>query len=208
MRVSLLPLFPTAFGEYKNEDNNSHKRLYDAVEDIRNEHGDGRQVSNIGGWQSNNLDIKYLKEGIGEFVESSMVDYLNAFQFTGKVKITIINFWLNVNKLYQFNMTHHHIGDDIDFACVYYLKVPKDAGPLRIDDPAHHSKFAVKFFRDICKHHNMTPYLDYHAREKHLAIFPAYAMHSVMPSRRESDEERWSMAFNIKVELDLDNETR
>lgn len=203
IKVSSHQLFPTFFGEYKNENTQSHKRLYDSVEEICKEHGAGRAISNVGGWQSNNLDDKYLNESIGNFVLDSAYDYLLNYQVFGDIKVTIVEHWLNINKMYSTNISHHHVGFGVDFACVYYLKVPKDAGCLRLEDATMFGKNSSLFFSHKLNlsNSNIASIVDYYPEEGHLVIFPAYIMHSVLPSFIQSDEERWSYALNLRVEV-------
>lgn len=203
IKVSSHQLFPTFFGEYKNENEQSHKRLYDSVEDIYKEHGAGRVISNVGGWQSNSLDDKYLNESIGNFVLDSAYDYLLNYQVVGDIKVTIVEHWLNINKMYSINTSHHHVGFGVDFACVYYLKVPKDAGCLRLEDATSFGKHASFFFTNTLHQYNsnIAPVADYYPKEGHLVIFPAYIMHCVLPSLIKSNEERWSYALNLRVDV-------
>ena len=155
----------------------------------------GRVISNIGGWQSNDL---YLKDILGTplqiFFEQIKPATGKALYDLGIVRdFKLDNYWININKTNDMNIIHNHPISSIA-GCFYLTN--------------NNSSIAFHRNRDVRSFHldwlgsNGNTILSYHQikytpeRGQYL-IFPSWLEHSVEPSK--SIENRISIAFNITV---------
>ena len=133
--------------------------------------GEGRVVSNRGGWQS---DLFYhipveLKE-LFDIVDHN-VDVIHSSSV-----LKLEEFWINVNKPNDSNSphTHHDITPpltDPGISGVFYINIPEgDAGDI------------------LLGHERVQPY------ENLLILFPSDMIHMVYPNRTEKN--RISLSFN------------
>jgi len=106
--------------------------------------------------------------------------------------------WVNINYKGGYNAPHDHPG--YLWSAVYYAKIPenksgsKKSGVLEFLDPrtnivamAPEIAESSPFFR---------PKISVIPKENQLIVFPSYLRHWVFPN--EEDEERISIAFNVK----------
>lgn len=151
----------------------------------------GRKVSNIGGWQSNNIDfssVEELKE-VFDVINEGVQCVVDSVQENGFTNFSLGDSWINVNKGTDFNRQHTHAGST--FSGCLYLKAAESAGAIefaRPDNMALHPRTDNKtgiFFQTA----SFKPVVG------RLLIFPAWLPHMVLPSA--SDEERISVAFNV-----------
>jgi len=153
----------------------------------------GRQVSNDGGWQSENLpmsDISNLCNGIlseaRKFATSmSMVNTL-----------AIDNIWANINGYKDYNLPHKH--PNTIYSGVYYVKVPKNSGLLTLVHPAADS-MQYDWNNTTITKRNLYNSENWSLRAEvgRLYIFPGWLTHFVRSN--SSKEKRISFSFNIKV---------
>jgi uncharacterized protein (TIGR02466 family) len=153
-------------------------------------------VSNGGGWQSDNLDIKTpeLAELFAQ-VQARLEEVHHAFAFNPEMRQVITEAWININGRGHFNYSHDHPGSL--FSAVYYVKGGTDKGELEFKTPitAHTytiSNEAVGSFNAFTGHAMVIPPVT-----GDLLIFPSWLLHRVNISR--SDEDRISIAFNSKA---------
>ena len=155
---------------------------------------EGRKVSNLSGYQSNNLDVNnpvflpFIKHI--EFHCNKL-----AFQLDINNNLKINNFWLNVNGYKDSNMIHNHPG--CIFSGVYYLQVPINAGVIVFKNPA--SVFLESYWPKIfIKNYNSatSPLWRIMPTNNQMLIFPSWLEHFVEPNMNET-EERISIAFNV-----------
>ena len=146
---------------------------------------DSVRKSNRGGWQSELVDpkdenYKPLVDEIVEFIKHLNLNVKDMF---------IPQLWTNVNRKNDYNIIHQH--GQYTLSGTYYVKVPKDSGPIVFRDPrpgAISNNFLVNNFdRGEFKKVNIMEGL--------LAIWPSYLDHFVEPSN--TDEERISISFDI-----------
>ena len=197
----IIDFFPTRVGKYENTDLSIHQKLVSICDEIKKE--EGRCVSNFGGFQSFDLPYDIIKETIGEFIGTSVCDYLGSMVSNNHLlDIVIQNYWLNVNGYGHYNSRHTH--PFVDFSCVYYLKTPKDSGAIRFIDPNHELKGRSRFLSYVGN--NPTAIKDFfpvavdykeEPKEGMLIVFPAYIEHEVEPNKAK--DERMSLAFNISI---------
>jgi uncharacterized protein (TIGR02466 family) len=156
----------------------------------------GRVISNGGGWQSDNLDMKTpeLAELFAR-VQAALDEVHRAFTFNTAMRQVITEAWININGRGHFNYSHDHPGSL--FSAVYYVKGGADKGELEFKTPitAHTytiSNELVSGFNAFTGHAMVIPPVT-----GDLLIFPAWLLHRVNMSK--SDEDRISIAFNSKA---------
>lgn len=189
-------MFEVKLGVYENKDEALHQQVLQDC--LRAEEEGGRNLSNIGGFQSKNLDIN---NGFRPFIEDLVLpnfkDYLeNDFLF-GKAEIKLDNFWANIN--YQYSTNIQHVHPHTDFAFVYYCSCNEESGNLVFQHPSPTHAYSEFFSRSW--NNQPTPanscifFLP--PAERNLLFFPANIAHSV--EQNMSTEKRVSIAGNISV---------
>lgn len=152
----------------------------------------GKQVSNVGGWQSSSLDIKIpelslLVSNIFEKSEKLILRY----NFPKKMIIDPI--WININGKKDFNMYHEHPRSSI--TGIFYVKVPKNSGELVLVNPVTQHQHYI----DPTTISNFNEFNSYswavEPLENKIVFFPSWVPHYTAPNLSESD--RISIAFNI-----------
>jgi len=152
----------------------------------------GRTLSNVGGFQSNNLDSN---EPVLQSLINEILKFGNMFSkenFCIEKQLFLSSMWLNINYYKDFNALHNHPFSII--SGVFYIKTPKNCGN-------------IKFYRDV----NIASYLNSGLINKYnnnnseswrlmpeeniLYLFPSWAKHLVEPNL--SKEERISISFNL-----------
>jgi uncharacterized protein (TIGR02466 family) len=181
-------LFPTpVYKAFLTDCDNS--KLVEFIESTKNV-DKGVQVSNIGGWHSNDIskceEISSLKDRILEHAKNL------ASQMGTKVS-EVFHVWANVNGYKDFNEQHTHAGYPCKFSGVYYVKVPENSGNLVFFNPA--AEYARWSFGDF-KSNKYTSDAGHLSVPGILYIFPSWVVHAVQPNMNTS-EERFSISFNI-----------
>jgi uncharacterized protein (TIGR02466 family) len=158
----------------------------------------GRIISNIGGYQSNNLNLKEEQtQTLIVNILQSVLTYANLCGFKNNINYYVDNMWLNINYFKDSNIPHIH--PNSLFSGVYYLKVPKNSGSIVFHHPSQNLidydwLDYLKFnFNEInSSSWKFTP------KEGIIYLFPSWLRHSV-ESNFNKKEERISIAFNIGV---------
>ena len=104
--ATLFEIFTTPI--YATKLNIDLDRLIQLADDEGYKEPIGRKVSNIGGYQTSNLDYnkyKFLFDEIFPHTEQ----YLKVFNYKSHVTLHLENFWINVNRYRDFNILHHHL---------------------------------------------------------------------------------------------------
>jgi hypothetical protein len=136
--------------------------------------GEGRVVSNRGGWQSDlfyhiPLELKELFDTVDHNVDLISGHYPSTI-------LKLKEFWINVNKSGDSNAphTHHDITPPVSspgISGVFYIRIPEgDAGDI------------------LFGHERVQPY------ENLLILFPSDMVHMVYPNNTDND--RISLSFN------------
>ena len=153
---------------------------------------EGRVISNVGGYQSNNLstDNKHINSLIDQIIKHS-----NIFSesYSLKIKNVISSMWLNINGYKDSNGLHLHTL--AIFSGVYYVKTPENCGNIVFENPAADVMdyaHCVMNFTELNKYNSS--YHWYQAKENTLYIFPSWLKHKVEPNM--SNDERISISFN------------
>jgi len=154
----------------------------------------GRFVSNLGGYQSHNLDIEDqdLKELITK-LNTEVSHLANYYEFKDELKVKEI--WFNTNRYKDFNAVHYH--KDSIFSGVYYFDVPENTGGIVFRNPTINYMDLYWPNHIIKEHNNMnTPTWEIHPVTDQVLIFPAWLEHSVNPNMNKN-KDRISMSFNF-----------
>lgn len=161
------------------------------------ENNAGRIVSNMGGWQSEDI---IPKDNVSNFnFLSPLIQHVEtvADSIYSKYKVdvkspTVSNCWININGKYNFNMYHNHPLSY--FSACYYVKIPKDSGTITFKRPDI-LRECVPFYENV--EHNFGD-ISIDPKEKMLLVFPSFLQHSVTSNLTEDeDSDRISIAFNL-----------
>lgn len=150
----------------------------------------GRQKSNAGGWQSN------------ELFESTDLFFSNFCQFLSQqinivserldVKVNLHNLWININGYGTYNHTHTHPGSY--FSGVYYVKANSTQGKIIFEHPlkiinGHMLNNGLKKYDEIYGNE-----ISYTPETGKLILFPSFLAHRVETNNTNLD--RISISFN------------
>ena len=158
----------------------------------------GRVISNVGGYQSNDLDL-LANEPILSSLLNQIQIHSNKFakEFIDKEQ-ALDNIWININSYKDTNKSHKHVGCDI--SGVYYVKTSDDCGNIVFEHPAK-DVFSYYFYRHYNSKHPKE-FNEYNsmfwskpAVENILYLFPSWLNHYVEPNLNKT-EERISFSFN------------
>lgn len=167
--------------------------LMKQIYDMRDTDPRGREISNRGGWQSqeiNGNDVAELRDTIFPLLDKTTSDY--GFDTKGKA-FTFGNAWANINKRGDTNMAHIHHGAYL--SGVYFVSAPENCGDL-IFYRDFNEQFIIESNAPIKEYTPLSGGMVKHTpKTGRLVIFPANLVHSVEAG--DCDEDRISVAFNI-----------
>ena len=188
-------LFPTCIHIFEYENFESVKdELVQHVYEEKDRDPKGRILSNRGGWQSRDFvkddKIFYLIEKI--FCELPILNKGISFS---------LDCWFNINKKGSYNTKHVH--PTSDFSGVFWLKTSMNCGNIVFESPHNFSSFIeIQSYTDKFKNDTgCTGGYFFNPIEGKMLIFPSSLEHEVQPN--ESDEDRISVSFNIKLLAEL-----
>lgn len=190
------PIFETRIGLYETDDETFKKEvLYHA---LSFEGTQERFVSNMGGFQSNEVEITGIFYSfVKEFMLPNFKQFLQEDFLNEDAQIGLESMWVNINYPFSTNVLHTH--PDNDFAFVYYCQAPEKSGDLVFENPDSTKKYH-KFFNRVSDH-TRTPSTSLVYRippkEGRIIFFPANTPHRV--NQNISGENRVSIAGNLTV---------
>jgi uncharacterized protein (TIGR02466 family) len=158
---------------------------------------EGRKLTNVGGWQSENLPLEEpeLQVMFNEIINRVNLVH-NELGFSKNIKQKIDNSWININKRGNFNRPHIHPG--AIFSGVVYINCSKDSGNINFLNPVkshiyHIEDSIVENFNGFnSQRYFQTPEVG------KLLFFPGWLEHYVDPN--DSDTDRVSISFNTTVD--------
>jgi len=159
---------------YKTKFNGDINNIEADIQRILDTDREGRKVSNIGGYQSN-----YISCGFDElqyFQWNCIQQIFPQYNIMQKP-----DFWLNVNKGKDYNVTHIHGEENI--SCVYYHKLCCDKSPI--------------VFTHLVPAIDTTSY-EYTPETQDILIFKGNTPHHVRQCGQENHI-RISLAFNYRI---------
>ena len=154
----------------------------------------GRCISNLGGWQSNDLIgiHKPLMKMIQEIVDHSNI-FANNIGLKTPVKMG--NCWININGYKDYNREHSHPHSIL--SGVYYLNTPKNCGNIFFKHPCNdYFNYDWDNKNIVNKNEYTSPEWWLPSTEGNLYIFPGWLTHYVKPNLNKK-EKRISLSFNI-----------
>ena len=182
-------LFPCFFGESNIAlDNNS---LLDFCYSL--DHDSGHTVSNVGGFQSGNLNLNdsNLQELVRGIYNSSNALLLD-LQIQNKIVLT--DLWCNINRTNCYNNAHSHAAF---ISGVYYLQTNENSGDIVFRHPSPLHPYFMKDIDVKFYHPTIANEWAFSPKSGDLYLFPSYLEHYVLPNRSDSD--RISFAFNLNL---------
>ena len=184
-------LFPTCIHIFETEDFESIKdELVEHVYQENDKDPEGRIISNRGGWQSRD----YIKD---DKILSIIRNIIYELPVLDKGINFDIECWFNINCKGDYNNKHVH--PNSDFSGVFWLKTPKECGNIVFESPHNFSSYMeMQSYTEKFKHDSGFTYnCIFKPVEGKMLIFPSSLQHEVEPN--ESDEDRISVSFNIKL---------
>ena len=160
------------------------------------------QVSNKGGWQSDNVaeenheEFINLKKEITHYLQIYHSEIFGGMEFNENIIQSINNMWVNINEKHHYNDWHIHPGTTL--SGVFYIKhdgsiengdiVFKRSNSTYINI-AHWPEGLIKTFNEVTGEViNITP------KPNMLLIFPAWLQHKTEMNLK--DDTRISLSFN------------
>jgi len=140
--------------------------------------------SNVGGYQSQNVDLKIKFPDLVQRISPS----LNGIIQDSELKLSIDNAWININKTNNSNNSHYHPNSAL--SVVIYLQTNLDSGQIVFENPTASGAFPIDdsikhFFGVYC----ISPKIG------DVLVFPSYLKHYVEPNL--SSQDRISISFNM-----------
>jgi uncharacterized protein (TIGR02466 family) len=165
----------------------------------RKENPVGRQLSNRGGWQSEELPIKDDLIELTDRIMDSSVRTLDDYGFeSNKTSIFFGNSWININKGSDTNQIHTHHGSFL--SGVYYVKANENSGNIFFYRDFDQN-FITTSYAKVTNHTSISSgVVFYPPKTGRLIVFPSNLLHAVDSNR--DDEDRISIAFNIGIKYD------
>jgi|688.fasta_scaffold630023_2 uncharacterized protein (TIGR02466 family) len=152
----------------------------------------GRKLSNSGGFQSNNIDLK--TSNISSLIEKINLNS-NTFLkkvFLSKHNISVINLWININEYKDYNILHEHPNSIL--SGVFYVKAPENSGSIVFKNDSDIRYYMNYELTDDLNNYNASMW-SFPALENNLYLFPSWLKHYVEPNL--SNESRVSISFNL-----------
>ena len=192
-------LFPTQVvsGEIPDFDQIQEK-LIKWIYDYKEKNVDIARISNKGGWQSARKDV-FVDKGFKEF-ENIIIPIIGELISEFKIvkEADIVQMWINVNGKNAYNISHRH--PLADFSGVLWIKQTPEQGRFVFDnmDVGYRDCSSLYFMnRDYLIKNKMLPEWHPEYKDGSIIIFPAMFTHRV--EQNETDEDRISLSFNIKL---------
>ena len=151
----------------------------------------GQKISNKGGYHTGIISNEPI---FHEFFNIAKPEMLNSLKKINIKDISVIGSWININKKHSYNTEHSH--PECDLAAVYYIKTPEKSGRIYMNNPIPQAFMNVKLKKT--KLNVYSQHLFFDISEGLLFIFPGWLFHGV--ESNENEEDRISMAFNLKID--------
>ena len=159
----------------------------------------GRVLSNVGGWQSNDIVHDDMYRPLFKNISNEMIKLKEILKLKVNKKLVIDSAWSNINYYKDFNKTHWH--PKAFLSGVYYIKAPENCGNIEFEHPGldcmYGCDWEIDNFEDNETNTLMSKTWIMPAKENILYIFPAWLKHSVTSNL--SNEKRISLAFNTSI---------
>ena len=147
--------------------------------------------TNVNGWHSKTTMHKnsVFKPLVDELYKMQQEvfheEFLDRFPKLG-------NMWANIN--YKGSLNRPHVHANSLFSGAYYIKVPKDSGLLKLNDPRQGTHFIKPARKDQVPLH-LAPEIHVQPKENRIIMFPSWLEHLV--ENNKTDNARISVSFNF-----------
>ena len=194
LNYKVTPIFPTCIHSLEIDNFHTYRdQLIKESYQDRDEDPMGRELSNRGGWQSNQMDIGDCKS---EILKNIIMSSVSKLPMSGNFSCTIEG-WKNINEPGNFNISHSHPRSH--FSGVLWIKTPKNCGNIVFESPEIFNRYQeLDSYSDefALKTNSYMTYFFY-PKEGKILIFPSSLSHQV--EENKSDEDRISYSFNINL---------
>lgn len=176
--------------------------VIDFVNKVREEDPKGRNLSNIGGWQSHDFIHEVMGNNPLYEIRNKILERVYAASDEwgfSEYSLRVTNLWINVNTRGHSNAMHTHPCGIL--SGVYYLSVPDCCSGVltlfrdfNVQNMRECWGVGNNFSRDNLLAENT---VTFDPKTDSMIIFPSWVPHNVSSSA--SDNERISMSFNIQA---------
>ena len=154
----------------------------------------GREMTNVGGWQSNDLDISNVNlTEVVNIIQNKLDEYV--YNSNWNIKLHLDNLWINVNYKDSYNFPHIHPKSIL--SGVLYIKTPENCGNIVFENPNNLLVSSYFDFNSSKKSDSViNSFISYKAISNRIVIFPSWLKHNV--EKNLSNESRISISFNSR----------
>ncbi len=195
LNYSVRNIFPISIHEFQmNQFDDIKFKLIDYVYNLQKQNPTGVDISNRGGWQSPTLNLSKDNDLLRNF----LIECLSDIPFIEKQTSLQFDAWVNINKKGNHNIRHIHPTSNL--SGVLWIKCPEKCGEIVFTSPYEFVGFKeLESYSDKFKKEN-NAYISYriNPKEGYMILFPSHLAHRV--NENKSDEDRISIAFNIKFD--------
>ena len=152
----------------------------------------GVQKTNVKGWHSrtNMSNIPVFKPLVDELYQMQREIYNEEF-LNGEPRLG--NMWANINYKDSFNKSHVHANSF--FSGAYYIKIPKNSGQIKFNDPRSGPKYLIPNRKKGPLPEHLWTEVHVQPVENRVIMFPAWLEHLV--DLNQSNDTRISVSFNF-----------
>ena len=199
---NIIPFFTTSVMQIQLDLDTD--KLTELAFQIRNKDKDGVQVTNKGGWQSNNVieetheELDKLKKEITQHLQTYHSEIFQGMKFKTNVTQNIANMWVNINEKHHYNDWHTH--PFATLSGVYYVKHDGvESGDILFKHPEHPQIGALHWPPEMVEAYNAATsgVVNITPKTNMLLIFPSWADHKVEANLK--DDSRISLSFNSLI---------
>ena len=167
--------------------------LINHIYDVKSQ-SSGVQVSNNGGWQSDDTQIPHQ---FASALLGNTVSVIEQF-LDGKHTVNVYNTWYNVNPPGSSNDRHTHPCSDLSAVC-YVKTTGADSGLIEFENPNNFTQFKLldSVGSDVAERAQMSHATLFTPKEGTVIVFPADLRHRVLTNN--TDEDRISIAWNMRI---------
>jgi uncharacterized protein (TIGR02466 family) len=179
------------------------EKLTEFAFEMWNKDKKGVQISNKGGWQSDNIieerheEFIKLKKEINQYLQQYHSEVFRGMEFKGNVVHNINNMWANINEKHNYNEWHIHGGSTL--SGVFYIKHDNSSenGDILFKHPnSSYYMVMVHWPPNIIEKTNevSSEIINIKPKSNMLLIFPSWLEHKVEPNLKNVS--RISVSFN------------
>ena len=153
-----------------------------------------RELSNVGGWQSNDdlaEDVQFTD--LISFVRQKLLKVALHNNYIDGLECVIVNMWANINPPGGYNQSHIH--PNSLFSGVYFVKTPQNSGNLMLYDPRPGVQQSMPPRKKVKLPRELWRETYYDAVPGRIIMFPSWLWHKVETNK--SSDTRISVSFNF-----------